>query len=122
MKRRSGGCHCSTAEIDPHAGQPALDYLRAALEGGAHAISANKGPVVHGYRELERLALRAGRRYRFESAVMDGAPVFSLVRECLPPELVREPVRQYHPLRPRIVVSGSLFREEIPQEAGEVEV
>lgn len=70
--------------LDPHTGQPALDYLRAALEHGAHAISANKGPVVHGYRELTRLAEHVGRHYRFESAVMDGAPVFSLVRECLP--------------------------------------
>jgi homoserine dehydrogenase len=70
--------------LDPHTGQPALDYLRAALEHGAHAISANKGPVVHGYRELSELAERVGRQYRFESSVMDGAPLFSLVRECLP--------------------------------------
>jgi homoserine dehydrogenase len=70
--------------LDPHTGQPALDYLRAALEAGAHVISANKGPLVHGYQELRRLAAHRGRQYRFESAVMDGAPVFSLVRECLP--------------------------------------
>ena len=70
--------------LEPHTGQPALDYLRAALEHGAHAISANKGPVVHGYRELSSLAAHVGRRYRFESSVMDGAPLFSLVRECLP--------------------------------------
>jgi homoserine dehydrogenase len=70
--------------LEPHTGQPALDYLRAALEQGAHAISANKGPVVHGYRELSAIAEHVGRSYRFESAVMDGAPVFSLVRECLP--------------------------------------
>ena len=70
--------------LEPRTGQPALDYLRAALEHGAHAVSANKGPVVHGYRELSALAARVGRGYRFEAAVMDGAPVFSLVRECLP--------------------------------------
>ena len=70
--------------LEPFTGQPALDYLRAALEHGAHAISANKGPIVHGYRELTQLAARVGRTYRFESAVMDGAPLFSLVRECLP--------------------------------------
>jgi homoserine dehydrogenase len=70
--------------LNPHTGQPALDYLRATLEHGAHAISANKGPLVHGYRELTRLAADRGRQYRFEAAVMDGAPVFSLVRECLP--------------------------------------
>ncbi len=70
--------------LEPHDGQPALGYLRAALEAGAHVVSANKGPVVHGYRELTALAERVGRKYRFESSVMDGAPVFSLVRECLP--------------------------------------
>jgi homoserine dehydrogenase len=70
--------------LDPHAGQPALDYLRAALAHGAHAISANKGPVVHGWRDLCARAAAAGRRYRFEAAVMDGAPVFSLARACLP--------------------------------------
>ncbi len=70
--------------LDPHTGQPALDYLRATLAHGAHAISANKGPLVHGYRELTCLATDRGRQYRFEAAVMDGAPLFSLVRECLP--------------------------------------
>src|SRR3982751_1559280 len=67
--------------LDPHTGQPALDYTRAALSRGIHVISANKGPVVHGYRELTALAAEHDCAYRFESAVMDGAPVFSLVRE-----------------------------------------
>lgn len=70
--------------LDPHTGQPALDYLRAVLAHGAHAVSANKGPLVHGHRELSELAAARGVRYRFESAVMDGAPVFSLARACLP--------------------------------------
>ena len=73
-----------TTPLDPHTGQPALDYLRESLAAGAHAISANKGPIVHGYRELARVAAAAGRQYLFEAAVMDGAPVFSLVRHCLP--------------------------------------
>ena len=34
--------------LDPHTGQPAIDHIRAALETGAHAITANKGPIVHG--------------------------------------------------------------------------
>jgi homoserine dehydrogenase len=70
--------------LDPHTGQPAVDYLRAVLAAGASAISANKGPVVHAGRELTVLAKSNGRAYRFEAAVMDGAPVFSLVRDCLP--------------------------------------
>jgi len=65
-------------------GQPALGYLQAALQRGMHAITANKGPVVHGYRLLTDLARRRGRRFLFESAVMDGAPIFSLWRETMP--------------------------------------
>lgn len=65
-------------------GQPAVSYLRAALQAGMHAISANKGPVVHAYHGLTTLARQNGRKYYFESAVMDGAPIFSLFRESLP--------------------------------------
>lgn len=65
-------------------GKPASDYLRAALEQGMHAITANKGPVVHAYPELQALAAKKGRRFLFESAVMDGAPIFSLFRGALP--------------------------------------
>jgi homoserine dehydrogenase len=65
-------------------GQPAVGYLRAALVHGMHVVSANKGPVVHAYRELTALARSRGVKYYFESAVMDGAPIFSLFRETLP--------------------------------------
>jgi len=59
-------------------GQPAVDHIRAALKHGAHAITANKGPIVHGYRELRDLASSKGKRFLFESTVMDGVPIFSL--------------------------------------------
>jgi homoserine dehydrogenase len=70
--------------VNHHTGQPAIDYLRAGLEAGMHAITANKGPVVHGYELLIRLAEKQGNRFLFESAVMDGAPIFSLFRGPLP--------------------------------------
>ena len=70
--------------VNYHTGQPAVDYLRAGLEQGMHAITANKGPVVHAYRELTDLAAAKGLRFLFESAVMDGAPIFSVFREALP--------------------------------------
>ena len=65
-------------------GQPAIDHIRAALEHGAHAITANKGPVVHAYEELRDLAARRGKQFLFESTVMDGVPIFSLFRNTLP--------------------------------------
>jgi homoserine dehydrogenase len=49
-----------------------------------HAITANKGPVVHGYRELTALAESKDKKFRFESAVLGGAPVFSVFREAFP--------------------------------------
>lgn len=70
--------------VNYQTGQPAIDHLRAALECGMHAITANKGPVVHAYRELSALASTKDKRFLFESTVMDGAPIFSLFREALP--------------------------------------
>ncbi len=72
------------SSLNAATGQPAIEHMRAALGARAHAISANKGPVVHAYRELSDLSAAEGRRFLFESAVMDGVPIFSLFRETLP--------------------------------------
>jgi homoserine dehydrogenase len=64
--------------LNVQTGQPAVDHIRAALHHGAHAITANKGPIVHAYRELRDLAAAQGKRFLFESIVMDGVPIFSL--------------------------------------------
>jgi len=73
-----------TTSLNPDSGQPAIDYLRAALQSGAHAITANKGVLVHGYQELAELARANSKRFLFEATVLDSAPVFSLFRETLP--------------------------------------
>lgn len=65
-------------------GQPALDHIHTALQSGMHAVTANKGPVVHGYHSLTTLAAEYGVHFLFESTVMDGAPVFGVYRETLP--------------------------------------
>jgi homoserine dehydrogenase len=65
-------------------GQPAIEHVRAALQAGMHAITANKGTVVHGYEELGALAASKGRKFLFESTVLGGSPVFSVFRECMP--------------------------------------
>lgn len=64
--------------LNVESGQPAIDHIRAALDYGAQAITANKGPIVHAYRELRDLAAIRGKRFLFESTVMDGVPIFSL--------------------------------------------
>ena len=70
--------------LQPLTGEPALTHARAALDAGRHVVTANKGPIAHGYRELRALAAQAGVALRFESTVMDGTPVFGLVEETLP--------------------------------------
>src|SRR6185295_10126459 len=78
-----------TTSLNPETGQPAIEHLKSALSAGAHAITANKAPLVYAYEELQQLALNEGKRFLFESTVLDSAPVFSLFRETLPVTRVR---------------------------------
>src|SRR3989304_2643397 len=73
-----------TSPVNHHTGQPAIDHIKAALNKGMHAITANKGPVVHGLAELNKMAAMRGKRFMYESTVMDGGPIFSLFRGPLP--------------------------------------
>lgn len=73
-----------TTTLDVRSGQPATEHVEAALDAGCHVVTANKGPVAFAYERLAACARRTGRLFRFEGAVMDGVPVFNLVREALP--------------------------------------
>ncbi len=73
-----------TSPVDYDTGEPAISHIRSALTAGMHAVSANKGPVVHAYHALQDLAHANHQRFLFESTVMDGAPIFSVFREALP--------------------------------------
>ena len=70
--------------LDAQRGQPALDHMRAALAAGKSVVTANKGPIAHGYRELRALAEIRGVSLRFESTVMDGTPIFNMAEAALP--------------------------------------
>ncbi len=89
LKQGAADAMFETSSLNAKDGQPAINYLRAALESGAHAISANKGPVVYAYRELTDLATAMRKRFLFESAVMDGVPIFSLFRGVMPAVEIR---------------------------------
>src|SRR5581483_2423456 len=70
--------------LNPTDGQPAISHVRAAFNRGMHVVTANKGPIAHAYADLWDEAARAGVAFRFESAVMDGAPVFNLWEHTMP--------------------------------------
>ena len=70
--------------LNPSTGEPAITHVRAAFAREMHVVTANKGPIAHAYAALRDEAARAGVAFRFESAVMDGAPVFNLWRHTMP--------------------------------------
>lgn len=70
--------------LNPATGEPAISHIRAAFARGMHVVTANKGPIAHAYAGLREEAGRLGVQFRFEATVMDGAPVFNLVRHSLP--------------------------------------
>ena len=74
--------------LDAQTGQPALDHVRAALAAGKSAVTANKGPIAHGYRELRALAEIREVSLRFESTVMDGTPIFNMAEAALPSTII----------------------------------
>lgn len=78
-----------TTTLDIAAGQPAIDHVRAAVAGGCHVVTANKGPAAFAYDALRAEAEAAGVSFLFEGAVMDGIPVFNLVRETLPTVVIQ---------------------------------
>jgi len=84
LERSKADVLFEASSLNTHSGQPAIDHLVAALEAGAHAISANKGPLVHDYLRIAALAKAKGKQFLFESTVMDGAPIFSLFPLGLP--------------------------------------
>jgi homoserine dehydrogenase len=65
-------------------GQPAIEHITTALSQGMHVLTANKGAILHGYKDLNKLAVQKNKRFLFESTVMDGAPIFSLFHKALP--------------------------------------
>lgn len=73
-----------TTTLEINTGQPAIDHVRAGIAAGCHVVTANKGPVAFAYASLRDAAAAAGVSFLFEGAVMDGIPIFNLVRETLP--------------------------------------
>jgi homoserine dehydrogenase len=78
-----------TTTLNVTSGEPAISHVRAGLARGCHVVTANKGPVAFEYAALRDEARRAGLSFLFEGAVMDGIPIFNLVRETMPAVTIR---------------------------------
>ena len=60
-------------------GEPALGFHRTAIDMGIHVVTANKAPIVLGYRDLRHRAAKANVQFRFEATTLDGLPIFQFV-------------------------------------------
>jgi len=78
-----------TTTLDIRAGEPAISHVLEALGRNTHVVTANKGPVAFAYRRLSEEAAGRGLSFLFEGAVMDGIPIFNLVRETMPGVTIR---------------------------------
>lgn len=81
---------CELSSLSITDGQPATSYIESAFNHGMHVISANKGPEACHYEKLSDMAKKHGLQFLFETIVMDGTPIFNLVKYSLPGVKIRK--------------------------------
>ncbi len=64
-------------------GQPAIQHIETAFSQNMHVITGNKGPIAWAFKRLSKLAADHQVQFLYETTVMDGTPVFNMVRETL---------------------------------------
>jgi homoserine dehydrogenase len=65
-------------------GQPAINHIETAFNNNMHVITANKGPIAWDYKRLKSISESKNLMFFFETTVMDGTPIFNLVKFTLP--------------------------------------
>ncbi|HHW02958.1 MAG TPA: homoserine dehydrogenase [Thermoanaerobacterales bacterium] len=63
--------------------EPALTYIRQALESGKHVVTANKEVISKHGKELLDLAQKKGVNLFFEASVGGGIPIIRPMKQCL---------------------------------------
>jgi homoserine dehydrogenase len=68
---------------DAITGEPALQFMKAALARGKHVVTSNKGPVALHATELQRMAKKHGVALRYEATVCGAIPVMHTLQQGL---------------------------------------
>lgn len=90
MQRVSGhACLLESTPVDLEQGEPGLTAMREALKRGWNVVSANKGPLVLAFPELNQLAHRSNARLAYSATVCGGLPVLNVGRHDLSYTVIR---------------------------------
>lgn len=68
---------------DLKTGQPATDYLLAALQSGAHGVALNKGPLVCQWDTIKKAVKRSGCQIKVSGATAAALPTVDVGQLCL---------------------------------------
>jgi homoserine dehydrogenase len=74
---------------DYRTAEPARTYILTALDRGIDVVTCNKAPIALDLKGLRDAAIRSNATFKFESTVMDGAPVFSVFKGLPPVKLLK---------------------------------
>jgi homoserine dehydrogenase len=64
-------------------GEPAIGYMKAALNRKKHVVTSNKGPIALAQKELRAMAKKKGVMLRYEATVAGAIPVMHTLEEGL---------------------------------------
>jgi homoserine dehydrogenase len=64
-------------------GEPAIGYIRAAMDRKKHVVTSNKGPIALAYKELCAMARKKGVALRYEATVAGAIPVMHTLEQGL---------------------------------------
>ena len=64
-------------------GEPAISYIKAALNRKKHVVTSNKGPIALAYKELRAIARKRGVALRYEATVAGAIPIMHTLEHGL---------------------------------------
>jgi len=68
---------------DMTTGEPGVTHFMLGIQHGWHIVSANKGPLVHHFREFREAAKKAGVRLKYSGAAAAALPTADIGLTCL---------------------------------------
>lgn len=83
LRRCGADVMVEVTPTDLETAMPAAAHFQAAITTKKHIVTANKGPLATGYKQLVQRAKDAGVQIRFEATVMSGTPTIATGLELL---------------------------------------